>query len=267
MTDDFTGVQKRQNPIEGFFQRTSIKTNPFSGNRSAERAYARTERIVAAIHLLTNHIDTNEPLRTAVRARSLALLEDVLAIRDEMRSQESSEIVSLRTSIRLLISHLRMMVASGFVSHQNADMVIESIDELGNFVASSQRSTLSETISLVREDFDPPRSSIGQHVQHRGLIKDIKDRDVVKDNSDLKDTQGVSFSSKLEGNITDRKQGILEILRSGGQFSIRDISSNVPQYSEKMVQRELAELVALGLVKKTGLKRWSRYSLLETVKN
>jgi DNA-binding HxlR family transcriptional regulator len=36
---------------------------------------------------------------------------------------------------------------------------------------------------------------------------------------------------------------------------------NLPEFSEKMIQRELAALVQEGVVMKQGEKRWSRYSL------
>jgi len=58
-----------------------------------------------------------------------------------------------------------------------------------------------------------------------------------------------------------RGERIIDILKSGGILGIRDISANLPQYSEKMIQRELADLVETGKVRKLGAKRWSRYQL------
>lgn len=262
MTDDFIGVQKRHNPIEGFFQRTPLKTDPFAGNRSAERVYARSERIVAALYLLTNHIHESEPLRSSVRVHALSLLDVVLSIRDGMRSPESAEIVSLRSLIRLLISLVRMLVVSGSISSQNAEIMVESLDELGNFITTSQRSTLSENISFSREDLDVAGSLIGHQGTSQKAIKDIKDTGDIKDNRSLKDTSSLSVI-KSSSDLSHRRRSILEVLGSGRELGIRDISSNVPQYSEKMIQRELVELVALGFVKKTGFKRWSRYSILK----
>ena len=262
MTDDFTGVQKRQNPIEGFFQHNIIRTNPFAANRSAERAYGRSERIVVALHLLTNHVAENEPLRNIIRAHSLELLETILSIRNEMRSPESPRLASLRSSIRFLISLVRMLVVSGSISAQNADIVIESLDDLGNLVASSQRSSLSESTSLLREDLDVPSLIGQQRIPLRDQIKVIKDMSPIKDVDGKKDISRTSVIHSLS-DMNSRKQNILEVLRSGGELGIRDIASNVPQYSEKMVQRELMELVTLGKVKKVGLKRWSRYSILQ----
>lgn len=53
----------------------------------------------------------------------------------------------------------------------------------------------------------------------------------------------------------------MDILKFGGILGIKDIASNLPQYSEKMIQRELASLVQKGFVQKTGAKRWSRYQV------
>ena len=62
--------------------------------------------------------------------------------------------------------------------------------------------------------------------------------------------------------LPQRAERIIDILKAGGMLGIRDISANLPQYSEKMVQRELAELVETGKVRKIGAKRWSRSQLV-----
>jgi len=69
--------------------------------------------------------------------------------------------------------------------------------------------------------------------------------------------------SDMNGTLDRRAQAVLEILKSQGTIGIRDIASNFPEYSEKMIQRELARLIALGRVKKIGFKRWSKYSFVQ----
>jgi hypothetical protein len=54
----------------------------------------------------------------------------------------------------------------------------------------------------------------------------------------------------------------MEILRVGGALGIKDIAANLPEYREKMIQRELLDLAAKGRIRKIGLKRWSKYSLV-----
>src|SRR3989344_2619780 len=236
---------QRQSQLARFFDRHSVRTNPFGANQSADRAYRRSERIVAALFLVTNHIPPTESLRSSVRTQALLILENVLSLRDEMRTT-GENVAKTRASIRHLISLVRLLAVSGFVSGQNTNTVVEGLDELGNFLTASANSPLSESVSLSHEDLLDI---------HGGTIKDIKDMTPVKD------IRNVSDKVASGGGLSVREQSIFSVLRAGGELGIRDIASNLPEYSEKMIQRELVALVAAGRVKKTGLKRWSRYSI------
>lgn len=226
----------------------AVRTNPFGENKVGDRAYRRVERLVAAIHLLTNHVPESEPLRKSVRAASLTLMADVMELRHEMRMSESHKMYSFQAGIRHLISMLRILAVAGFVSIQNADVVTEALDELGNFLVVSQKSPISESIHLTRDDLLDVRMSAPNNK------KDIKD------NQDIDTT--VQYK-KTQQTVSNRGNTIMDILRFGGEMGIRDIVAQVPEYSEKMVQRELLDLVQVGVVRKTGLKRWSKYSLLQ----
>ena len=58
----------------------------------------------------------------------------------------------------------------------------------------------------------------------------------------------------------DRRAAILQSLRPGAWLSIKEVAKSLPEFSGKTVQRELTDLTTAGLVKKTGERRWSRYS-------
>jgi hypothetical protein len=223
-----------------------VRTNPFGENKSGERAYRRAERLVAAIHLLTTHIPSDEPLRASVRATSIRLLSDALALRDEMRSLDSPRVHAFQARVRQLISMLRILAISSFVSVQNADAVIEALDDLGNFLTVSQRSPISENISLSREYLLDVRN------MDDSIKKDIKDKHI-KD--------GLVPYKKTSSTPTVRANTIIDILRTNGALGIREIAANMPEYSEKMIQRELTGLVRNGQLIRIGLKRWSKYSL------
>ncbi len=238
--DDKRDIQK-SNPLLRFFDKHAVRTNPFGGNQSADRAYRRAERLVAALYLVTNHIPASESIRVSVRAAALLTLENVLALRHEMRT-DSQSVLASRASIRYLISLVRMLAVGGFVSIQNTNTMIEGLDELGNFLNVSQNSPLSENFS-----FSPD-----------GLL-DVREGPV-KDKTSVKDIHEVSDKmSNKTGHV--REESIISVLRTGGELGIRDICSNLPEYSEKMIQRDLVKLIKVGRVKKTGLKRWSRYAV------
>src|SRR3989344_1780995 len=241
-------VQKT-NPLLRFFDKQTTRTNPFGSNQSAGRAHRRAERLVAALFLVTNHIQPNESIRISVRSQGLQMLENILAMRDEMRT-DSHTVVACRASIRHLISLVRMLAVAGYLSSQNTVIVIEGLDDLGAFLNTAQNSALSESLPLSQEGFSDTREG---HIKDSSNIKDITS---VKDNNITSD----SVSNKKGLHV--REGSILAILRSGGELGIRDIAANLPEYSEKMIQRHLAHLIASGRVQKSGLKRWSRYSVI-----
>lgn len=233
--------------VEELFDTPDAHTDPFGANQFGNRAYRRTERIVAAVLLATNHIDLSEPLRKSVRATALKCLEEVMQIRDQLRASNSPQVANLLASLRSLISLLRLLAVAGLVSSQNMTILIEAIDGLGLLVESAKQSSLAESVSLARTDFI-----------ERSSQKDIKDSNRTS-RIGLDSSNAIALVSPSASNA--RRGSIIDILRRSGAMGIADISSSLPEYSRKMVQRDLADLVKEGRVTKAGSKRWSQYSL------
>ena len=223
------------------------KTNPFGANVSGERVYRRVERLVAALHLLTAHVPERESSRMRLRELGVGLFSQVLAIRDEMRAPESSASQAIFKSIREVASLVQVLCASGFVSAQNAEAVVEAVDDIGAYMIAAQRTPLSESVVVERGSMADPQ---GVHKGHS-----VKDRQVHRHN------RQVSVPAKDDTDqVSSRSERILRTLGAGTLMSIKDIAAQLPEYSEKMIQRELLSLIAQSRIKKIGLKRWSRYS-------
>ena len=73
----------------------------------------------------------------------------------------------------------------------------------------------------------------------------------------------VPSRSVVETKKISRKEAIISIIKLKGAVNIRDVSAVVINCSEKTVQRELSSLVAGGILKRAGERRWSVYSLAE----
>ncbi len=226
-----------------------IRTNPFGDNAIGLKAYQRAERIVGAVYLLTNHIAETEPVRARAREVATSLLTSILELRDELRNTTSIKFRSAQAIVRELISLLQVANVGGLVSINNTKVVIEVIDELGVFLQSAQRTVYAESIALVKDDLTDT-----DNVKDTNTIKDVykTSKDVRNALSDMSDSSQTS----------SRTSRIVALLNTKQDAGIRDISSHLPEYSEKMIQRELAHLVSLGQVKKNGSKRWSTYSLV-----
>ncbi|OGG79372.1 hypothetical protein A3A39_02025 [Candidatus Kaiserbacteria bacterium RIFCSPLOWO2_01_FULL_54_13] len=246
----------RKDQISRFLDNRTLRVQPFGQNVSADRAYRRAERIVAAIYLVTNHISPDEPARATVRGASLHLLSFILMLRNEMRSPESSGFQKAQAVIRKLISLVRVLSVSGHVSLQNSGTLVDALDELGNFLTVSQRSTLSESIPL-RKDGLLDTESLPASSDRLSAAAPLRERKARLTDKIAQE----SMVSDRGGRKQQRTQRIVGILTSQGQLGIKDISTNLPEYSEKMIQRELKSLVTHGRVKKMGSKRWSMYAL------
>ncbi|MBI2610565.1 hypothetical protein HYW60_01345 [Candidatus Kaiserbacteria bacterium] len=250
--DDIKDVSKKEY-LTRFLDSTLIRTDAFGHNISGDRVYRRAERIAAAVHLITNHIPEGEPARVASRRAAIELLSSILSLRSELRSAESKLLIDAEGQVRKLISLVRLLAVSGRVSIQNADALVAALDELGVALTTSQRSGLSESVLLSKEDFaigaGYPAEAVSDTLGRRKMQR-------VKDKSE--ERRKVSDSSI---HMRARAEEIIGVLGSRGQLGIKDIAANLPAYSEKMIQRELKQLVAGGRVKKVGAKRWSTYTL------
>lgn len=246
---------KKTDQLAKYLDEQSIRIKVFGRNISAERAYNRAERVIAALHLLTAHVSANEPARRVARKTGLRLLESLLQLRDELRVPNSEVTASSMASIRELISTVRVLAISGYISIQNAEVITSALDDLGMFLTSAQKSPLSENVSFSKEELTMERAQ--PEIRPRFL----RTEPVLTDVPDIKDITDKTQAPYGTAIIGSRAQSILDVLRTGGELGIGVISAQLPEYSEKMIQRELANLVRLGKVKKMGFKRWSRYSL------
>jgi predicted HTH transcriptional regulator len=93
----------------------------------------------------------------------------------------------------------------------------------------------------------------------------ISNNQYVGSNSDKNQTSTDSRDtndSPLLYKKTNRQNIIIGLLRKKNNLNIKDIASVIKDCSEKTIQRELVALVSLGILKKEGERRWSRYSLI-----
>ncbi len=76
-------------------------------------------------------------------------------------------------------------------------------------------------------------------------------------------TQLSTFNLELSTSVVraSRTTRILKLIKDNREVSIKDIATHFPELSEKTIQRELVSLTETNVLKKSGERRWSRYSL------
>lgn len=209
---------------------------------------------------------------------------DLVVILLELRS-----FVSLGVSVAL-VSSMNGLILNTEITALIQDIEAEKIARLGEHGGMRAHERHKE-ISLTKEMFEVPTEHVAEKTLMSSMKKDMTftQESVVNNNVLYKghDNSKTSFKGQVSeisqnarpisnpknhptepGNSKSdiairlgRRNTILKLIKDRREVTIKDVSSVVPDVSEKTIQRELLNLVSENVLKKTGEKRWSRYSL------
>jgi len=218
--------------------------------------YNKSYRLAAAVFLISNVIDQNDELRTKMKKLSLDLVSMSVNIKDINFNQARNLLKDIEKNSLELMSMLDIAAVSGLISEMNSRVIKEEfksfISELDKFADKfnddkniSVRSIFTESnVINIEDDF-----------RKNYAIEKTTDTGVLKNNSDKKNGNGHKRKDT-------RKSTILDFIKGHNNSSIKDIVPNITGCSEKTVQRELITLIAENKIRKTGERRWSRYSII-----
>lgn len=217
----------------------------------------KLERIGSAVHIVTSVLSEGEPLRIALREECLLNVKNAI-----LREPGKSAFTSIEVSILHSVSLLDMAKGSMIISAMNADVLKKEFLEL--------LPVIQNIYSNERE-----RLSFDEGELNAILEGDLKDQSFSSRNKNIKDTPDVLYkrhnikdksNTKTIGHSVNpdslREKMILDILKNSGEVGIKDITSFMKGVSSKTIQRDLGNLVFKGVLKKSGERRWSRYSIV-----
>lgn len=247
-------------------------------NQYLSFVFKKSERFVAALYILTELFPDPEPLKWELRSLGTSIGKDILSFRGRGSIFSKENVGDAFSSIIRAISLLELAHIANLISAMNLSIFRRELDALAAFIEGRGRSgaAMGENITF-HEDFfrvpeqsrDEPLAKKGPQslISETGRISSVVDGIGRKARSDVKDTVLYKMSDTAKGHLAernnkvDRKQKILDVLRLRDIATIKDFSAVIVGCSEKTVQRELLKLVYMGLIKKDGDRRWSRYSL------
>ncbi|HUD04113.1 MAG TPA: DeoR family transcriptional regulator [Candidatus Paceibacterota bacterium] len=213
----------------------------------------KTEKLVAAMYLITNVIKDNEPIKWTVREKSLELVELSLFMRSASASELSSFFREYRSVADEIVSLVSITRHAGMVSPMNYEVLKNEFDLIMKTIAETEEKH-KDTASLGLEFFATENISPISESEKK-VQKDKKSGESMS--FDKGHTQKAKNSDKNIKNT--RKDKILNLLTKRNGLGIKDFSQEMKQVSEKTIQRDLLALVASGVLKKEGDRRWSRY--------
>ncbi len=209
------------------------------------------EAISKAIYLVTDLLEKDEPIRSTLRKVSVELLD----------SDYKTE------SLRKLHSLLRLAKDIQIVSDMNASLLISAIEKSQASLEEKKDAKIEHILKAETVAGDSETLYVAQVEQKEEIItvpsgssavyRQIADHQSNK----VEVLKKPSLATVPVLDIGSRRKRILEVVRSKGQATINEFIESIQGCSSKTIQRELTSLVLSGTLKKTGERRWSKYSL------
>lgn len=277
------GKQKDKNKGQKSFMQTNTKqlvdNNNFLNKGEFGLAPKRlgliekAEKLTIATYMVASFIPEENPIKDKIFNISVDLLSDIHSL--------SSQYHKTMRTVDELLSFLSIATAVNLISSMNHSILKREYQNLKNIfeIEGIGQKTHDISLTLLETYFDPQEIKKSKSDTNSIPIlnrtdRDYKGHDVIKDKrtkemsvrKEVKGTQ--NFDATKTGTYQDanvqkskRQQEIIQIVASQKSVNIKDISAIILDCSSKTIQRELLVLVGLGVLKKEGEKRWSRYSL------
>ena len=208
----------------------------------------KTERVVSAIHLLTDRLDASNSFKEHIRNCSLSFLSLI---------SYGTENESVRRQLSSLFSLIRVGNLSGFFSNSQADLINGELLQIWSAIRTDG---VLEKPDLPRNFFDHSAGSQESFLSYK-KINEPTPKKTSSNNTSIDPSKGQQ--KKKQFLATEHKSNLISsFMQKGNIYSIKDIANGVPSLGEKTIQRELLALALSGKVLKSGERRWSRYRLV-----
>lgn len=206
-----------------------------------------------AIYMVTNLFAEDEPLKVALRTEAVHLLA-------HSGTYQTSRLKDM----------LRLSGDIGIVSETNTKILLEAVDALQEMKSSEKEIIIGDLYSekdLVSQGVNNGVSEVTQPAHEKPV--DMVEQKYTEESQgrilESKAQKAIPYKQPISSvtalDIGARRKKILEVVRSKGQATIHEFIQSIQGCSSKTIQRELTSLVLSGTLKKTGERRWSKYSL------
>ena len=229
-----------------------------------ESANKKTEKLVTALYMVTDCMETDDSLKSKLRQLGVELLSDMFKLSVVSPMEKDAHISSSMTRVSEILSFIEIAYTIGFVSEMNTAILKKEFMSLTSLLESHLAKDKHFSFTLDEKMFD-------QEVSHpEPEDQNIKDKKTLtntssfinnKTNFSAPKVKAISNSNKVAPlGKQERAVKILSLIKDKKEVSIKDISTAF-SCSEKTIQREVNDLIYKGQIKKTGSKRWSKYSI------
>jgi predicted transcriptional regulator len=231
-----------------------------SGDEHLLYVFKKTERIVTALYLVTNLIKDNDPLKWEIRERCMSLISSTVALASWDSQEKNSYLRFLLASLLETRTFISISLGSHIISQMNAEIISAEIDALAVHIKDRALEDATKAGYVLSKSFFTTESGgTVSKTDDKGQKEKVTGGKIY---SESRTSMSFKDGSKIDDiQKNNRRNLILSALRNQPNLTIKDIAQSVPDCSIKTVQRELVDMVKVGLVKKEGDRRWSKYSI------
>ncbi|MES2930580.1 MAG: DeoR family transcriptional regulator [Patescibacteria group bacterium] len=248
---------------------------------SSEFINKKTEKLVTALYMITDCMDSGDALKGKLRGLGVDVLSDMHRLPILLPVERHVCITGALSRIGEILALTGIAQTIGFVSEMNGAILKKEfgflVAELHSYQSESAASPFEDVLfenkknpsfTLTEDMFAVDGRSEGKG--ESPFLKSAKDKrtkynmSFMTPPSHLLSPISTKSLSSPHVNVIDKKERIdkiVSLIKDKKEVSIKDISGAFLNCSEKTIQRELNSLVSKGQIKKSGAKRWSRYSI------
>lgn len=232
------------------------------GNQFVLYLYKRISKVSQAIYIITDIIKDAEPLKWALRNSAT----DMVSLRQFL--DEHNVFNNLERILLELEGLLDFARNTRVLSTMNSEVIQDQIKKIINEMKEGALSRYGNELAYPFFEVAKPEplspSNMLAPYHNKGADKSHKGHSVLYDfyhKQGARKDRSIQTINSTSGTKNDRRHDMLTIIKSKGAVTIKDITDQIKDCSEKTVQRELTMMVLEGVIKKTGERRWSRYSM------
>lgn len=245
----------------------------FQGKNYFIYIYKKSEKVANVLYVLSSFFHDSEPIKKVIKDKALSFLTKVSELISSKSSVLNDKIKETHSLILELISLCEISLHSGLVTSGNMDIIKRELHHLMDVIGSVKDRSEEMNIILDENFFNDGSDRLLVMDNKNKISASAKDKvgykgQTIKDKEmSFKKPSIRKMSQRGDGNEPkqDRNKIILDLFSKFNEINVKDVSQVIKDCSEKTLQRELLEMVKNGVLKKTGDRRWSRYSLVQKV--
>ncbi len=238
----------------------------FSAQEYLLYIFKKTEKITAALYLVSGLLKDEEPMKWQLRDNGMELMSASFMASSNVPGDKNSIIQSIFTSSLETISLLNVALVSNMITEMNHSLLVKEIDSIVGLLRDRLAESAENAGYVLSENFFKTADLFTSGFRSEKRTEEQSDKKTSYSKSPIHASDSTK-SKEIHGHAnshikkTHRQEMIIDVLRNQSNLTIKDFSKVIKDCSEKTIQRELIELVEKGVIKKDGERRWSRYSL------